>query len=180
MKLWEINVEIDRILNRVEWDIDAGAFVDPDTGEIMTSEELDAELDRLDMNRDEILQYLAKKVLNIRAEIAGLKPEITRLQEMKKKREKKEERLLAIIDRECKGENKDLGVASFNYRMSHPLEYDPGAVPDIIAWLEENNHDDCLKYAEPEIKKEEIKKLIKAGENVPYCSIADKRNGSLK
>jgi hypothetical protein len=180
MKLWEINVEIDRILNRVEWDIDAGAFVDPDTGEIMTSEELDAELDRLDMDRDEILQYLAKKVLNIRGEIAALKPEIVRLQEMKKKREKKEERLLAIIDRECKGENKDLGVAAFSYRMSHPLEYDPAAVPDIIAWLEENNHDDCLKYAEPEIKKDEVKKLLKAGENVPYCSIADKRNGSLK
>lgn len=179
MKLWEINIEIERILNRVEWDIETGAFVDPDTGEIMTAEELDAELARLDMNRDEILQYLAKKVLNIRADIAGVKPEIKRLQEMKKKLEKKEERLLSIIDRECKGENKDLGVAAFSYRMSHPLEYDPAAVPDIIAWLEEHEHDDCLKYAEPELRLDPIKKLIKAGNEVPYCKIADKKNGSL-
>lgn len=180
MKLWEINIEIERILDRVEWDIDAGAFVDPDTGEIMTAEELDAELNRLDMNREEILQYIAKKVLNIRADVTGIKPEIKRMQDMKKRWEKKEERLLAILDRECKGENKDLGVASYNYRMSHPLEYDEKDIPDIIAWLEEHDHGDCLKYAEPELKLDPIKKLIKAGEAVPFCKIADKKNGSLK
>lgn len=37
----------------------------------------------------------------------------------------------------------------------------------LISWLQENN-EDMLKYSMPEIKKTEVKKLVKAGVQFPY------------
>ena len=92
MKLYEINEEILRLTDQIT--------VDEETGEI--SGDVDAvcsQLEALQMERRSILEFLAKLVLNLRADIAALKAEEARLHERRSRLEKKVERLLQILDR---------------------------------------------------------------------------------
>lgn len=57
MKLYEVNQAIESVIDQM---------VDIETGEILpVSDELMAQLESLEMERDRILEYLAKLVLNI-------------------------------------------------------------------------------------------------------------------
>lgn len=61
MHLYEINAEIALLLQQLE--------VDPETGEILaSSEDIIRQLDTLGMERSRILEYLAKVVIETRAE----------------------------------------------------------------------------------------------------------------
>ena len=146
MKLYEVNSEIEQILSRFEPDLD--------TGEIPEIDEATLErLDELQMQRDSILTYLAKVVLNVRSETELLKAEERRLKERRSALERKEDRLMRILDRECNGENTDCGVATVYYRKVTKV-----AINDqksAVLWLQDN-HEDCLRYAEPEISKNDV------------------------
>ena len=170
MKLYEINEEIARLTNTL--------LVDEETGEIIgDTEEFCKQLEALNMEKRKILEYLAKLVLNTRSDAEALKTEEQRLKARRDKLEKKAEKLLAVIDREC-GEKTDLGVATLSYTESHPL-----AVTDVkqaIYWLMLNGHTNCYRMKEPEISKNDVKALIKAGTAVPGCSIKTNRICSLK
>ena len=116
-------------------------------------------------------------MLNTRSDAEALKTEEQRLKARRDKLEKKAEKLLAVIDREC-GKKTDLGVATLSYTESHPL-----AVTDVkqaIYWLMLNGHTNCYRMKEPEISKNDVKALIKAGTAVPGCSIKTNRICSLK
>lgn len=180
MKLYEINKEIEQLTDSMEWDAEANAWIDVSTGEIVSDEEYQQRLDKLGMDKKEILSWMSKTVLNDRAEMAALKDEEKRLAANRKARERRVERFLRILDRECAGTPQDLGFAKISYRKSEALEIVQGAEADVIAWLEEHEHDDCLKYAEPEIRKDPLKKLIKNGEYVPFAVVMSRNNMSLK
>ena len=179
MKLYEINAEIERLNESAVWNVEWGAWVDTDTGEIMSQEALDSMYDSLNMNKHEILVWLAKTVLNDRADIDALKVEEARLKKRREQIQKRVDRMTGIIERECEGTKTDLEVATMSYRTSHPLRFEEKDVPNIVSWLESNGYDDCIKYAEPELRKADITKLIKSGVEVPMCEIGDKVNGSL-
>lgn len=67
MKLYEINAEILRLTDAIEFD--------EETGEILgDTDELFTQIQSLQMEKKSILEYLAKLVLNIRAEAAAAKP----------------------------------------------------------------------------------------------------------
>ena len=94
MKLYEINEAILRLTDRIE--------VDEDTGELLgNADDICAEIAALQMERRSVLEYLAKLVLNLRAEAAAVKAEETRLRSRRSELEKKEARILQILDREC-------------------------------------------------------------------------------
>lgn len=68
MKLYEINSEILRLTDQIAFD--------EETGEILC--DIDAiydEIGKLQMERKSILEYLAKLILNLRAEAVSLKTE---------------------------------------------------------------------------------------------------------
>lgn len=178
MRLYEINAEFARLQERVEWD--GERYIDLDTGEIMTDEELDRLFEELGMAKDEILRWLAKSVINDRAEAEAIKAEEKRLKERRERFEKRAERFEDIIRRECGGVTTDLGVATMAYRKSQAVEFKDEDIPDILAWLEEHDHTEAIKYIEPEVRKTELKKIIKSGEKVPYAAIVDRVNGKLK
>ena len=68
VKLYEINEEILRLTEQID--------VDEETGEVLCDIDAIADgIDRLQMERRSILEYLAKLVLNTRAEAAALKDE---------------------------------------------------------------------------------------------------------
>ena len=164
MKLYEINEKIEHLTEQFE--------IDEETGEILCdADALFEAIGNLQMEKQSILEYLAKVVLNYRADEAALKEEEARLKNRRSVLAHKIDRIMKVLDRECGGEKTDLGVATFCYRKTAKLEVtDPGAAVD---WLAKNKFDSCLRIVPPEVAKTEVKKLITKGQDVPGCTIVE-------
>ena len=171
MKLYEINEEILRLTDQIT--------VDEETGEVLCDmDSVCRQLAALQMERQSILEYLAKLVLNLRAEAAALKAEENRLHERRSRKEKKIDRLLQILDRECAGEKTDLGVATLQYRKTSRVEVLD--VTKAVNWLKRRKLTDCFRIPAPEVAKAEVRKLLSAGTKVPGCALVEDRSYSLK
>lgn len=171
MKLYEINEAIEALL--------AALTVDPETGEVPADvDDVIAQLDALSMERTAVLEYLAKEVLNLRADQAAVKAEEARLKERRERMARREASIMNVLDRECAGKKTDLGVATVNYRSSEATEITSEA--DARAWLMASGHDDCLRYAEPAIDKTALKALLKSGVEVPGANVTKHVSCSLK
>lgn len=169
MKLYEVNQAIEDIF---------GLLVNSETGEVIPDESLMAQLESLQMERSRILEYLAKLVLNTRSQVSGLKEEEKRLKERRAMLERKDERLMSILDRECHGEKTDCGVATVCYRKTTKVDVSDNAT--AISWLMENGHPQCYKVPAPEISKAEVKKLLAAGTEVPGVALVQDYSCSLR
>ena len=171
MKLYEINEEIMRLTDQLE--------IDTETGEIIENTEgvLD-QLNALEMDRQSILEYLAKLVLNLRAEAGALKTEEQRLKDRREALGRKEERLMRILDRECAGAKTPLGVATFSYRRTSHVEVTDSE--KAVRWLKRHKLLDCFRVPAPEVAKNEVKKLINAGTKVPGCAVVEDYSCQLK
>lgn len=173
-KLYEVNTEIDELLAQLEQEFD------PETGEILgdrTGEILDR-LHELEKEKGRILEWVAKEVLNARASVTAIKEEEERLAARKKSLERKDERLMKILDRECGGIKTDLGFAVVSYRKTETtniLDADTA-----LTWLAKNNHEECIRIKQPEISKTEAKKLIKSGVEIPGIELKPDNKCSLK
>lgn len=169
MKLYEVNQMIEGIFEQL---------VDPETGEVVENEALLAQLDSLQMERSRILEYLAKLVLNTRSQVAALKEEEKRLKERRASLERKDSRLMEILDRECAGEKTDCGVATVCYRKTTKVEV--GDDTAAVSWLMENGHSQCYRVPAPEISKTEVKKLLSAGTEIPGVALVQDYSCSLR
>ena len=169
MKLYEVNQMIEGIFEQL---------VDPETGEIVENEALLAQLDSLQMERSRILEYLAKLVLNTRSQMAALKEEERRLKERRASLERKDTRLMEILDRECAGEKTDCGVATVCYRKTAKVEVGDDAA--AVSWLMDHGHTQCYRVPAPEISKTEVKKLLAAGTEVPGVALVQDYSCSLR
>ena len=171
MKLYEINQQIYELLQRLE--------PDPDTGEIAAeTDDVITALNALEMQRSDILQYLAKVVLDTRADVSMLKAEEKRLHERRAALERKDERLMDILDRECAGEKTDCGVATVCYRKTTKVDIQDNTT--AIDWLIRNGHEGFIRYAEPEISKNDVKKLLSSGSEIPGAALVQDMSCSLK
>jgi Rad3-related DNA helicase len=171
MKLYEINAEILRLTDAIEFD--------PETGEILGSaDDLFEEVGKLQMQKKSILVWLAKLVLNLRSEEAALKAEEDRLKARRTRLAKKEDRLMKVLDRECAGEKTDLEIATFSYRKTSHLDVEDSE--KAVRWLKRNKFKDCFHIPAPEVAKTEVKKLISSGIKVPGCSVVEDYSCSLK
>ena len=163
MKLYEINNEILTLLEQLE--------PDPETGEVPSDEAeaaIIAQINALAMKRGDILEYLAKEALNAKAEAAALKEEEKRLHERRQKMERRQDKLIAILDRECGGQKTPLGVATLSYRHTTRVEITDKRV--ALFWLKEKGFDDCYHQPDPEIYKSSVGRLLDAGEHIPGIS----------
>ena len=171
MKLYEINQQIYELILRLE--------PDPDTGEIAAeTDDIVAELNALEMQRSDILQYLAKVVLDTRADVSALKAEEKRLHERRAALERRDENLMDILDRECAGEKTDCGVATVCYRKTTKVDIRDNM--NVMDWLITNGYKDFIRYAEPEISKNEVKKLLNSGSEIPGAVLVQDMSCSLK
>lgn len=170
MKLYEVNQAIEDLWN---------SSVDAETGEfICDMDEFMLKLDSLQMERSRILEYLAKLVLNAKAEAAMLKAEEDRLKKRREAVERRSERIMEILDRECAGEKTDCGVATVSYRASERLIVNDNAA--AAKWLMDRGYGSCLKISDPEVKKTETKKLVKNGADVPGVVLEQYKSCSLR
>ncbi len=158
MKLYEVNEQIEALLDQLE--------PDPETGEIPSNEEeIIAQINALALKREDILEYLAKLALDTKATVQAMKAEEKRLHDRRQRMEDKQERLISILDRECGGQKTDLGVATLCYRKSTRIEVSDEKA--AIDWLKKTGHHDCYRQPDPEISKLYVGKLLDAGERVP-------------
>lgn len=158
MKLYEVNQQIEDLILQLE--------PDPETGEIPANEdEIIAQINALALKREDILQYLAKLALNTKAAVQSMKAEEKRLHDRRAQMEKRQDRLIAILDRECGGEKTDLGVATLCYRKTSHVEITNKDA--ALKWLQETGHEDCYRIPEPEISKLYVGKLLDAGDAIP-------------
>ncbi len=68
MKLYEVNQQIEDLLNQLE--------PDPETGEILANEdEIIVQINALALKREDILQFLAKLAINTKATVHIMKAE---------------------------------------------------------------------------------------------------------
>lgn len=171
MKLYELNDEIQRLFWLLE--------PDPETGEIPDNEEeLITELHELQMERSRVMEYLAKLVLNSRAEQNALKTEEQRLRDRRCKLEHQEERLMHILDRECNGETTDCGVASVRYRATTKVNVTN--LTKAVNWLRRHKRQDCIRVHDPEVDKTMVRALLKEGAKIPGLTLLQERSCSLK
>ena len=171
MRLYEVNQEIQRLLLLIE--------PDPETGVIPDNcDEVLEQLNALAMKRSDILEYLAKIVLDIRADISSVKVEEKRLKARRTVLEHKEERLMQILDRECAGQKTDCGVATVSYRKTTRVDVSDAA--KAVRWLKRNKYTDCFRIPEPEVSKINVKRLLQDGVTVPGVSLTQDMSCSLR
>lgn len=170
MKLYEVNRAIEELALKLD--------PDPETGEVAATEDILNELDTLQMERSRILEYLAKLVLNCRAEVSSVKAEEKRLAERRHSLENRDARLMQILDRECAGQKTDCGVATVNYRATSRVDVSDSR--KAISWLKRHKYTDCYRTPEPEVNKTDIKKLLSAGKKIPGVTLVQDKSCSLK
>ena len=169
MKLYEINDAIRALEDQME--------IDPETGEILCdADAIQAEIGKLQMRRTDVLEYLARLVMNTRAEQGMLKAEEDRLSKRRKTLENKEARLMEVLQRECP-ENTNLGIATLKYRNTKRTNiFDVGKA---YRWLKKRKLTECYRENDPTIFKPGVKKLFDDGQKVPGCSVEPYRTCSL-
>ena len=171
MKLYEVDRQLEDLIAQLE--------PDPETGEIPAGEEeIIARINALAMKREDILQYLVKLALDIRATVQGMKEEEKRLKDRRARMENRHDRLIGILDRECGGEKTDLGVATLCYRRVSHVEITDGDA--ACKWLRENGHDEGYRIPKPEISKMYVGKLLDAGYRIPGAERVTAINCYLK
>lgn len=179
-RLYEVNEEFSRIAECCEWDDERKAWIDYDTGEIMTDEEYRSRIFALNEEHDRIMEWCVKTYLDDNAKVEMLSSEINRLTALKKFHERRAERMKFVVDREQNGVSKDYGFAKVSYRTSKPVTWSPDDEQKIIAWLMSNDHEECIKKSF-EIRKKELGKLIDSGSEVAtWAKKEEKKNISIK
>lgn len=172
MKLYELNQEIDESMEQLDFDFETG-----EVGENY-DELLYEKVIHLMQDREEILQYLAKKALNIRADIEAIKSEEERLAERRKRFQRQHDGLIKVLDRECDGVKTDLGVATVSYRNSVQTEIINEDM--CLDWLKEHGHEDAITIPDPKINKAKLKAIHKTEETIPGVSFIPNRSCSLR
>lgn len=142
--------------------------VDQESGEILDSDRLDA----LEMEKDLKIEGVALWVKDLKAEADAVKAEADKLTARKKALENKIESIKNWLLFALGGEKLTTPRCKVYQTHSQRLAI-VGDEKDLIAWLERNAEDprDYIRYKEPELRKDEIKKALKDGKEIEYAKL---------
>lgn len=140
--------------------------IDPDTGEIIDSEQLEA----LKMERQAKLENVALYIKNLKADAAMYKAEKQAFAERQAAAEKRVESLSEWLKKALDGQKFKTEKAEVTFRKTSKVE-----VLDI--W---ELNEDFVKYSDPTPDKVAIKRAIKAGEEVKGAKLIDDISMTVK
>ncbi len=148
----------------------AEAF-DEETGELLISEE---ELDNIFAQEAKGVEYFIRLYKNSLATAAAYKDEIKRLEAMAEKYEKVAEKAINVIDKHQAGHEFECTSGCIKYRKSTKVE--PFDEMAFLQW------DGRFQYGKSEFtpSKNDIKRAIKAGTEIPGWGLRDYNNISIK
>lgn len=168
--LYEINNELLKLYGEYE------ASIDPETGEISDqSEELLAKIEAQEMDRTEKIENIGCFIKNLKSDAEQLKEEAKKLTERAKAAAGKAERLENYLKRELDGQKFSTAKVVISWRKSESVECSI-APSDYMFTIPE----DYLRFKDPEIDKTAVKKALKAGLQIPGCSLKESRSMTIK
>ena len=161
------------------YDIDQDILdcLDMETGEIIDVEKLSS----LQMERDRKLEGVALWIKDMKAEAAAVKEEADKLTARKKALENKMESLKTWLLMALDGEKLNTPRCKVYQTHSQRVAI-VGDEKDLIAWLERNTKDprEYIRYKDPELRKDEIKKALKDGKEIEYAKLEDTESVVIK
>ena len=162
---------------RALYDIDQEILdcVDLETGEILDS----AKLDALQMERERKLEGVALWIKDLKAEASAVKEEADKLNARKKSLDNKIDGLKQWLLYALNGEK--LKTARCNVYQTHSQRLAVADEPELIRFLQTLKQPDrFLKFPEPELRKDEIKKALKEDYEIPGAALEDTESVVIK
>lgn len=156
---------------RALYEIDAAilACVDQETGEILDAEKLDA----LQMEREQKLEGVTLWIKDLKAEAEAVKAEADKLNARKKSLENKidglKQWLLFALDGGRLQTPRCKVYLTHNQRLT--VADEPGLVEYLMNSL--TYREQFLRFKEPELKKDDIKKALKEGTIIPGAALEE-------
>ena len=162
---------------RALYDIDQEilACIDDETGEILDVEKLDA----LQMERERKLEGVALWVKDLKAEAAAVKEEADKLTARKKALDNKIETIKTWLLGALDGEK--LKTPRCNVYQTHSQRVNIPDEPKLICFLQTlNEPEKFLRFKDPELRKDEIKKALKDGTIIPGAELEETESVVIK
>ena len=179
----------DELLN-LEWEHspDGDYFITED-GEYITPADYTEALENRFTALDNMEQDVQKKAVNVAAFIANTLTDIENMKQreniIKARRKAKENTVLSLKRylQNCmeaaslkKIDSPELCISIRNNAESVEIT----DTEKFIEWAQRYDHDNLLKYSEPEIRKSAIKPLLQNGENIPYTTLTRTKSVIIK
>lgn len=196
MKLYELTESFAELfsqfedINEYEPDTDADGQPIDGNGDIIEDVEAYKEkmltawfdtLEGIEGEFDEKAESIAVYIKQLKAEANILKFEKSAIAKRQSQKEREVEKLAAYLLNSMKaiGRSKvDMPHAVVSIRNNAPsLIVDNEA--EFVGWAQENN-DSLLEYIMPKVKKNDVKKLCKNGEAIPFVHMESKQSLSVK
>lgn len=196
-RLLETAVEFEELFDRFDeisdWEPDTdadGNYIDIDGNVIDDAVEykamlLDAWFDTCDSMEQQfngLAENMAVYIKSISAEADAIKQEEKRLEIRRKQKERKVDSMMDYLklamDR-MKLTKVDMPKAKITIQ-NNPASCVIDDNAQLVKWAEQNNHEDCIKRVDPEIRKTQIKDLINSGINVPFAHIGHTKSLRIK
>lgn len=196
MKLYELTESFAELfsqfedINEYEPDTDADGQPIDGNGDIIEDVEAYKEkmltawfdtLEGIEGEFDEKAESIAIYIKQLKAEANILKFEKSAIAKRQSQKEREVEKLAAYLLNAMKaiGRSKvDMPHAVVSIRNNAPsLIVDNEA--EFVGWAQENN-DSLLEYIMPKVKKNDVKKLCKNGEAIPFVHMESKQSLSVK
>lgn len=146
---------------------------DPETGELLCDmEQLEAVL----MERDTKIENIALYIKNKTAEAEAIKTEKMNLEKRQKAAANKAERAKGFLEEYLKGQKFSTPKVAVSYRTSKAVILLPG----FMEWA--NQHNEFLRYKDPEPDKTAITAALKAGDKnlAAYAELVETKSMSIK
>lgn len=140
-------------------------LVDPETGEILDWEALEA----LQLEREAKIENVACWYKNLVAEAKAIREEEKALAERRKAVEAMAERRKRYLEDALGGQKFQTARCSITFRKTTKVDLQDEQA--AIEWCQKNGRDDVLKYAAPEVNKTELTKLLKDGVTIPGAEL---------
>lgn len=162
---------------RALYEIDADIIncVDEETGEILDLEKLNA----LQIERTAKIEGVALYIKQLRYEAAAIREEEKALAERRKKKEKLSAGYEKWLEEVLSGQAFETSKVALAWRGSERAEI-TGDMLDLAAHLEKLGYDYCVKYGEMSIDKNEVKRLLKQGVEIPGAVLKQYNNLQMK
>jgi hypothetical protein len=142
--------------------------VDEETGEILDTERLDA----LQMEREAKLEGVALWIKDLRAEADAVKAEADKLTARKKALDNKIDSIKTWLAQALDGEK--LKTPRCNVYQTHNQRLTVADEKGLISLLQSSDDPErFLRFYDPELRKDEIKKALKDGAVIPGAILED-------
>ena len=148
--------------------------IDMETGEIIDFEKLS----ELQIERSEKIEKVALWYKNLISDAEAYKKEKDTFAEREKSAKNKAESLKKWLAFALAGEKMTTDKVAISFRRSEAVEVEDEAA--FIDFAQKSGRDDLLTYKTPTLNKTEIKKALKAGENIIGAQLKEKQNISIK